>query len=238
MSGSVTVNAVQTQIDPDPSAFVITLPSDLAFVPDITVDLPVRLPQTGIVTIGVTLTGSHASLGVARGTATTTAVGAPIGATIYPPFAVDVPTGGQVVSAYLYRTSVDTLGGIRTDRVMKVTLPVPHGYEPIELQPVFVDPSGVLQYLRGTVRERSITFEVAHLGTFGLVRIPKPSIMTLGGKVPQEVGYHARWRGQSEQLPIGPDQLIDVSIAFLNSGDQAWHRGVGDRQANLGSSRP
>ena len=53
-----------------------------------------------------------------------------------------------------------------------------------------------------------------------------------------DVGYHARWSGQSPDPTLAAGQTATLVVALQNSGYRGWYAGVPNQQAALGTSAP
>ena len=53
-----------------------------------------------------------------------------------------------------------------------------------------------------------------------------------------DVGYHARWSGQSPDPTLAAGQTAMLVVALQNSGYRGWYAGVPNQQAALGTSAP
>jgi hypothetical protein len=53
-----------------------------------------------------------------------------------------------------------------------------------------------------------------------------------------DIGYHARWSGQSPDPTLGPGETATLVVALLNTGYRGWYAGVPNQQAALGTSAP
>src|SRR5207247_4425758 len=51
-----------------------------------------------------------------------------------------------------------------------------------------------------------------------------------------DVGYHARWSGQSPDPTLAAGQTATLVVALQNSGYRGWYAGVPNQQAALGTS--
>jgi hypothetical protein len=53
-----------------------------------------------------------------------------------------------------------------------------------------------------------------------------------------DLGYHARWAGQSPDLTLAPGETATMVVALRNDGYRGWYRGSPGQQANLGTADP
>jgi hypothetical protein len=53
-----------------------------------------------------------------------------------------------------------------------------------------------------------------------------------------DLGFHAEWAGQSEDVTLSPGQTATLVVALRNTGYRGWYRGNPGQQANLGTADP
>ncbi|HEV8536495.1 MAG TPA: CAP domain-containing protein [Candidatus Limnocylindria bacterium] len=53
-----------------------------------------------------------------------------------------------------------------------------------------------------------------------------------------DIGYHARWTGQTPDPTLAPGQTTTLVVALQNIGYRGWYAGVPNQQAALGTSAP